>query len=134
MKTLAADARVLKTLGDRLRRLRKDSGVTQGTLARRAGLDPRYYSRIERGEVNATYLTLMKITTSLRLCPGTLFFPDSAADESKANVCALTSQMRADNNRKALTQTAAFAKYVLGVKPKLAKTPVHKKRGHSLTL
>lgn len=121
MKTLASDARILKALADRLRRLRKEFGVTQGTMARRAGLDPRYYSRIERGEVNITYLTLMKITRTLRLCPGTLFFPDSSTDESKASVCSLTSQMSADNNRKALDQTAAFAKHVLGVKPKLSR-------------
>ena len=129
MKDDGRSTRQLKHLGERLRRLRKEMGVTQAKMARRAGVDPRYYSRIERGEVNVTYLTLMKLTRTLRVCSGILFFPAARLDEAMARACACISQMKSDNNRRGLEQTASFAKHVLGVKPKLGGSSfIRKKR------
>ncbi len=122
-----SSVRQLKQLGEQIRRMRKGTGATQADVASRAGLDNRYYSRIERGEINVTYLTMMAITRAFRLCPGTLFLHGSKAENVKADVCILTSQMNADNNRKGLAQTAKFVKHVLGIYPKLAGGAV--KRG-----
>ncbi|OGH61251.1 MAG: hypothetical protein A3G34_03490 [Candidatus Lindowbacteria bacterium RIFCSPLOWO2_12_FULL_62_27] len=112
-------ARELKHLGGRLRGLRKDMGVTQADLARRAGIDPRYYSRIERGQVNATFQTLMRLTRTLRVCPGILFFPASRMDGSMAAACACLSQMKSAGRRRQLDQVVSFARHVLGVRPRL---------------
>ncbi|MBI4180171.1 helix-turn-helix transcriptional regulator [bacterium] len=132
-KSVTVAARQLKHLGGRIRVLRKDMGATQAVLARRAGIDPRYYSRIERGQVNATFQTLMRLTRALRVCPGVLFFPASRLDESMAAACACVSQMKSTGRRRQLDQVVSFARHVLGVRPRLkgARRPQKKTGGKS---
>lgn len=55
--------RVLKALGSRVRTLRKARRLTQAELARRAGLYD--VGKIERGESNPSFLTLVKIAETL---------------------------------------------------------------------
>lgn len=54
------DADVLVQIGKRLARLRKASGLNQGEVAERAGLDRSTVSRAEQGD-NPTLLTIVRL-------------------------------------------------------------------------
>lgn len=56
---------LLSTVGDNVKALRKEFGWTQAEIARRAGFKSSYIGAIERGEVNLSYLSLMKISKVL---------------------------------------------------------------------
>lgn len=71
-KTKAAE---LVRFGANVRKLREAKDWTQEQLAEKADLDQTYISGIERGERNATILTVAKLsaalrTTASRLCDG----------------------------------------------------------------
>ena len=51
--------------GQRLRAARKRRGVSQELLAKQAGLDRTYVSKIERGERNITLSTVDKLASAL---------------------------------------------------------------------
>ncbi|GIO35729.1 hypothetical protein J41TS12_05900 [Paenibacillus antibioticophila] len=53
--------------GKRVRELRVINGMTQETLAYRAGLDRTYLSGVERGERNVSLLNIEKIATALQV-------------------------------------------------------------------
>jgi len=57
---------ILKTLGRQIRSVRQKSGLSQEQLALKAGIDRSYYGGIERGERNASFLTLAKIASCLK--------------------------------------------------------------------
>ena len=57
----------LYKLGLRLRELRKNDQMTLEDLADKAGLNPNYIARVERGEVNVTVQTLERIAKGLNL-------------------------------------------------------------------
>lgn len=59
-------------LGQRLRSERKRLGISQEELARRAGLDRTYVSKIERGERNVTLSTVEKLADALKVNPSEL--------------------------------------------------------------
>ncbi|HXN37816.1 MAG TPA: helix-turn-helix transcriptional regulator [Solirubrobacteraceae bacterium] len=48
-----------------LRRLRHDSGTSQEELAYRAGITTASFSRIERGEANPAWTTVIRIASAL---------------------------------------------------------------------
>jgi transcriptional regulator with XRE-family HTH domain len=54
-------------LGQHIRRLRKELGLSQATLARLCNLYPSYISRIERGQENITIITLDVIAKNLQV-------------------------------------------------------------------
>lgn len=56
-----------------IRQARKQHGYTQAALADRAGLAARYYGAIERGEMNPTVDTLLKVTVALGMTASELF-------------------------------------------------------------
>jgi transcriptional regulator with XRE-family HTH domain len=56
-----------EALGHTIRAARKERGYTQESFALAAGLDRSYMGAIERGEVNLTVETLLKITAGLDL-------------------------------------------------------------------
>ena len=56
---------ILKTLGARIRELRKSLDLTQEELAAVAGLDRSYVGGIERGERNVTIEMLSKVCVAL---------------------------------------------------------------------
>ena len=62
-----------QSLAKVIRDARKQRGDTQAALAARAGLAPRYYGAIERGEMNPTVDTLLKVTTALEMTASELF-------------------------------------------------------------
>ena len=57
----------LLILGKRIKRLRKDKGLTLENLCYKNGLEPSTLSRIEKGRVEAKYLTLLKIANAFKL-------------------------------------------------------------------
>jgi transcriptional regulator with XRE-family HTH domain len=56
---------VLKQLGDRLRELRDEAGISQEQLANEIGLDRTYISGIERGKRNPSIQSLYRIAKGL---------------------------------------------------------------------
>ena len=57
----------LKKLGNHIKNLRKQKGLTLSALCYKNGLEPSTVSRIEDGKVEAKYLTLLKIAKAFGL-------------------------------------------------------------------
>ena len=55
----------LKTLGERIRQMRKTRGLTQETLADKAKIDRSYVGGVERGERNLTFSMLCQLCEAL---------------------------------------------------------------------
>jgi transcriptional regulator with XRE-family HTH domain len=55
----------LDILGQRIRAARRELGMSQERLAHEAGLDRSYVGRVERGEHNLTFVSLVKIARAL---------------------------------------------------------------------
>jgi transcriptional regulator with XRE-family HTH domain len=59
--------KILKDLGDRLKKAREEIGLTQAEVAKAAGMHVNYYAQIERGEINTSYEKLQAITKVLKI-------------------------------------------------------------------
>ncbi len=57
----------LKQLGERLRTIRLQHGLTQVEIALKCKINRNYIGMLERGERNPTYLTLCKIAKHLEI-------------------------------------------------------------------
>ncbi len=57
----------LVALGDAVRRVRTDKGLSQERLALLAEVDRSYMGRVERGDNNVAVLTLLRIASALDL-------------------------------------------------------------------
>lgn len=55
----------LDILGQRIRARRRDMGMSQEGLAHEAGLDRSYVGRIERGEHNLTFVSLVRLARAM---------------------------------------------------------------------
>ncbi|MBP2110285.1 helix-turn-helix domain-containing protein [Paenibacillus silagei] len=64
---------LVKRIGERIRRLRKEMNLSQEQLAERSGLHTNYVGQIERGEKNLTLETLEKVVTGLNISLEELF-------------------------------------------------------------
>ena len=62
----------LKALGDAIKQLRDEAGLSQETLAHTADIHITHLGGIERGTRNATYTTLLKLTGALDVRIGKL--------------------------------------------------------------
>lgn len=56
---------VQRAVAARIRSIREDGGHRRPDLARRAGLSPEYYGRVERGLQNLSLSTLARIAVAL---------------------------------------------------------------------
>ena len=56
-----------KGLGDKLKKFRELSGLTQAQVADASGVNSNYYARIERGEENPSYEKLQAIMKALNI-------------------------------------------------------------------
>ena len=56
---------VITLVGNRIRDLRKEQGMTQLDLATKSDIDERQVQRLERGHTSATLKTLLKISKGL---------------------------------------------------------------------
>ena len=54
-----------RILGEALRALRREAGLTQEQLADRLGVDPTFVGRLERGQRGAHWRTIRRILTAL---------------------------------------------------------------------
>ena len=63
----------LALLGQNIRRLREEKGLSQEEFAGLAEIDRAYYGGIERGERNVAALNLIKIANALNVEVGRLF-------------------------------------------------------------
>lgn len=55
------EKQLLKELGMRVRKMRIEKNITQAQLAYELKTSTRHYQRIENGEINTSYLKLLKI-------------------------------------------------------------------------
>jgi transcriptional regulator with XRE-family HTH domain len=62
----------LIALGETIRKIRTDLGMSQEALAYAAGLDVGYMGRVERGKNNVTVLSLANIADALQTTAGQL--------------------------------------------------------------
>lgn len=60
-------------IGQKLRTCRRECGMTQETLAEKAGLHPTYIGQVERGEKNLTLGTLEKLLDAMGLSMADFF-------------------------------------------------------------
>jgi len=60
-------AKIRKELGERIRKTREDSNLTQLEVATKAGIDVNYYARIERGLGNPSFEKLHDIAKVLNI-------------------------------------------------------------------
>lgn len=63
----------LKLIGERIRTLRKEKGLTQESLAEKAGIHYSYMSGIENADRNISLETLEKIIVALNVAPVEIF-------------------------------------------------------------
>lgn len=56
---------LLQVIGERIKHLRKEQGLTQEELAEKAGINASYIGTVERGERNISIATLEKIIGGL---------------------------------------------------------------------
>ena len=75
---------VLQEFGGRLRGLRKRQGWSQERLGEKAGVDPKFISRLEGGKANPSLLTLAKLGTAFQLRPADLLDFQDELDPKKA--------------------------------------------------
>jgi len=75
-----------KQIGERLRALRINAGLTQERLAERADLHTTYIGQLERGEKNATIESICKLARALQVAPAQIFahLPGGAGSPSPA--------------------------------------------------
>ncbi len=74
-------------IGERIRNLRKQRGLSQEGLGWKAGLHFTYIGGIERGEKNCSITTLQKIAKGLDVDIIELFkFPDQKRDVNKLKI------------------------------------------------
>ena len=58
---------LLKTLGQRIKKLRKEKNMSQYVVAKKCNMDFGSYSNIENGKRNVTVLTLQRIIKVLKV-------------------------------------------------------------------
>ena len=71
MKTARHPA--LVALGQQIRKIRRERGISQEGFAAEAGLGRSYYGGVERGDHNIAALNLMRIAAALKVEVGELF-------------------------------------------------------------
>jgi transcriptional regulator with XRE-family HTH domain len=73
---MTSDAELLhQAVGQRLRSLRKDQGLTQERLAARAGVHRTYVGKLERGESSATVDSIAMFCSALGITLAEFFEP-----------------------------------------------------------
>jgi len=65
-------AKISKKLGNNLKRIRLEKGMSQGDICRASGMDRGYISRVESGQKNPTISNLEKIAMALKVSPDEL--------------------------------------------------------------
>ena len=66
---------LLKTVGNKVRKVRISKGLSMEATANEANMEYRQLSRIERGEINTTITSLAKIADALKVNINDFFQP-----------------------------------------------------------
>jgi len=66
-------SKIVKTVGERIRKYRNQACLSQDELAERAGLHGTYIGQLERGEKNATIESIEKVACALHVPLEVLF-------------------------------------------------------------
>lgn len=66
-------ATTLELLGETIREIRREKGLTQEQLADLCGMHRSFVIAVEKGRQNATTMTLIRIAAALRVLPAELF-------------------------------------------------------------
>jgi len=69
---VAAQSEAHAAVGNAIRAIRNETGVSQEAFAFKCGLDRSYFGAVERGERNVSLTNLLKITRSLGVSPSEL--------------------------------------------------------------
>jgi transcriptional regulator with XRE-family HTH domain len=93
---------VCRLLGQRLRALRKQKELTQEEAGERAGVNPRYYAEVERGQRNISVGSLQKIADGLGVNLEDIFrfSVNRALTEDEEKIVALVTRVIAKGNKK----------------------------------
>lgn len=65
----------LENIGANVRKKRNELGITMESLAADANIEYRQLGRIERGEINTTIISLLRIAEVLKVDVGVFFTP-----------------------------------------------------------
>jgi transcriptional regulator with XRE-family HTH domain len=76
---------IKKAFGERVRILRKESGMTQESLSVKSGLAFRFIQDIEAGNKQPTITSIFKIADALGVVPGNLLDDDFLLWQKKSN-------------------------------------------------
>lgn len=69
-----------RLVGENVRRIRQNRGLTQEQFADQSGFSQQYLSGLERGRRNPTVVTLFELATALDVTPVDLLVPVDGAD------------------------------------------------------
>jgi transcriptional regulator with XRE-family HTH domain len=70
---LPEDKKTLEDMGKRLRELREEQQISLRTLSGRARIDNSKISKIEKGQINITFLILLRLCAGLEVKPKMVF-------------------------------------------------------------
>lgn len=70
-----------KLVGDNVRRVRGERGITQEQLAEQSGFSQQYISDLERGRRNPTVVSLFELAQALETTPTVLISLREPADQ-----------------------------------------------------
>ncbi|MDR2206371.1 MAG: helix-turn-helix domain-containing protein [Flavobacteriaceae bacterium] len=85
-------------LGNRIRILRENKGMSQEKMAEKIGLSKSAYGRIETGETNNWVHLIDKICQELSTTPEELFAPDSLVQNNNDNASAVQNHTQHDTH------------------------------------
>ncbi|OKP93171.1 transcriptional regulator [Paenibacillus sp. P3E] len=126
---------LVKKIGERIRRLRKEMNLSQEQLAERSGLHTNYVGQVERGEKNLTLETLEKVVGGIDLSLEELFryigpmkqkdalsqivelLIERSSEDQKMALSVLKSVMEWEEKKPARSNQYAAAVSELSVKP-----------------
>jgi transcriptional regulator with XRE-family HTH domain len=74
------DKRFLQALGDRIREIRTEAGMTQEELGKKCDLHRTFIGSVERGERNISILNLKQLAASLKTPLASLFHAGIGSD------------------------------------------------------
>lgn len=57
----------IKLFGQKLKVARSNSGLTQAEVAKKAGISPNHYARLERGEIKPKFEMIEKLAKALKI-------------------------------------------------------------------
>lgn len=77
------DAQITKGLGSKLRKVRKDAGLTKDLVAERAEIGPRYLGAIESGTKTPSVEVLFRIVRALGVSADLIAYPERAFSETE---------------------------------------------------